>query len=245
MLLIVTNLLADDKKDIHLQQCNATLFDCYDVVIGATDPQIDPYGEFRTTWFNLTVDVLLENGSVAQKGTLKVITSNNWRADSDSSTVDINKNHTRFKLKYGAYKAYYVLNGTQTRLSPKLYSTIDMNNGTLQTLEPYVPTNYTMSVQVFGPDGNPLRGMDVKFISFKKKMCDTQTDAGGIATCTSFYQFEEYQVFISDPNGDYGYVEEEITSPEPYQIKMGYWSNITIYGSVSYPVGNFCGNLTY
>lgn len=64
MLLIVTNLLADDKKDIHLQQCNATLFDCYDIVIGATDPLIDPYGEFRDMYFNLTVSVLLENGSL-------------------------------------------------------------------------------------------------------------------------------------------------------------------------------------
>lgn len=26
---------------------------------------------------------------------------------------------------------------------------------------------------------------------------------------------------------------------------MGYWSNMTIYGEVIYPIEDFCGNLTY
>lgn len=31
----------------------------------------------------------------------------------------------------------------------------------------------------------------------------------------------------------------------PYSISMGYWSNMTIDVSVSYPIDDFCGNLTY
>lgn len=48
MILILTNLLAINSEDIF-SECNQTLFDCYTVVIGGTDPLIDPYGKYRET----------------------------------------------------------------------------------------------------------------------------------------------------------------------------------------------------
>ena len=54
MILILTSLVATDSDEI-ISACDQSLYDCYSVVIGATDDRIDPYGPDRETRFNLTV----------------------------------------------------------------------------------------------------------------------------------------------------------------------------------------------
>ena len=135
MILILTSLVAINNDDIY-SECNQSLYDCYSVVIGATDDRIDPYGPDRETRFNLTVKVLLDDGSVATSGKLRIITSNRNSFYANSTDFNITREQTKFKLKYGAYTTYWISDGKQVRLEPKLYATAEENNGTVQTLKP-------------------------------------------------------------------------------------------------------------
>ena len=53
---------------------------------------------------------------------------------------------TKFKLKYGAYTAYWSDGNRRIKLDPKIYSIVETSNGVVQTLSPYILPNYSSAV---------------------------------------------------------------------------------------------------